>query len=303
MPAAGICTGFGGAPTIVSVEAPRIRTVRVLFSEHMADDAALGAPSSYVLTPLGVSVARAILVAIRDPIDSSAVLITVDGDMTTGVDVYNLAVTGSLTDLAGNTLAVPFDMDFSVSPSAGGVPDHEALALRRLIAQYRTQPNIESVIRLIGRRAIGVDQESANIEAFRGIDSAYGIGLDRLGRLLEMERNAYDDGAYRVILRGQILARASHGHPDEVIAVLLKLLDGGPDPTHEMHYPAAVVMESVNIPNAFGWVYAPIVRRAVKAGVQYQLLHNMPAVTIFSWDNGEWDWDGISVGGAWAEAS
>jgi hypothetical protein len=308
MPVSGSFSGSGVAPTVIGASAPTRTTIRVAFSEAVRDNVALGTPASWTLTPQGPSVARAILIVVRDPSDATAAIITVNGDLSLGVGAYIVTAVSAIVDLAGNALGSPNSASLDVNPASSNALDHETLGLRRLISQYYQKPNIEAVIRTIGARHTLVDQASGDVLAFRSIDTAYGVGLDRIGSLLELGRDSLSDASYRVRLRAVILARASQGHPDQVIRVLNTLLDGGPSPTHQQHFPAAVVMEAANIPNADGWAFAPIVRRAVPAGVQFQLLHNAPSVTLFGWDEnpsaGIWgETDNDPLGGVWAEAS
>lgn len=307
MPVTASFTGSGVAPTVVSAETDDLRTIRVHASEALRDDATLRSAASYTLTPQGASVARAVLLAAPDASDPTQVLVTVDGDLTAGVDAYEIELDAAIVDLAGNGMGSPAAVMFDVTPDASGVADHEALALRRLISQYRGQPTFEALLQLIGRRARGIDQEATNVAAYRGLDTAYGVGLDRLGVVLELARDGLDDARYRLRLRAAAQARASHGYPDELIAVLLTLLDGAVTPTVEEHYPAAVVFEAEPIPNADGWAFAALLRRAVAGGVLVQLLH-AEDVLLFGWDDdpaaGDWaESDVDTAGGQWPEAS
>lgn len=190
----------------------------------------------------------------------------------------------------------------------GATLDHCGLAIGRLISQYRGQPNIEAVLCIAGDRHTEIDRQAGLMMAFRGLDTAFGVGLDRLGLVLRWARDGLDDDTYRVRLRAAAQTRASHGRPDEVIGVLLTLLDGAVTPTHEEHYPAAVVLEAPGIPNADGWAFARMLTRAVSAGVLLQLLHHPPGETLFGWegdpDAGPWaETNDDTDGGVWAEAS
>lgn len=204
------------------------------------------------------------------------------------------------------------DLDLEVAPAlpAELVVDHCALALRRLISQYRGQPNIEAVLCLAGDRFRDLDTHAQLVLAHRGIETAFGAGLDRLGVLLRWRRDGLTDDAYRVRLRAAAQVRASRGRPDDVLGVLITLLDGAATPTAEEHYPAAVVLEVLGIPNVDGWAFARLLRRATAAGVLLQLLHEEDGVLLFGWeddadsDGGEWaESDTDTDGGVWAEAS
>lgn len=306
MPASASFAGSGVAPTVVSATNDGLRTIRVQMSEAVQANAALGTVANYTLTALGGSTARTVLAAARDARDATVIVVTVSGDLTTGASTYTIEVDG-VSDLAGNVIGGTNTATLSVDPDSGDVLDHEALALRRLISQYREQPNIESVLRIMAGRIQALDQEAANVGGFRGIDSAYGVGLDKLGALLRLARGGLSDAVYRVRLRAAAQVTASHGYPDEVLAVLVTLLDGASSPTFAEHYPAAVVLEAADIPNADGWAFTRLLLRAVAAGVQLILLHSEDD-TLLGWDGevGAGPWAEIAddpSGGLWAEAS
>jgi hypothetical protein len=296
------------APTLLSAVAIDRRTIRLTFSEAMLDSTALRTVGNYTLTPNGGSVARTLLVVTPSATDSAVVDVSVNLDLSLGVGAYTISV-ASVTDLAGNVIGTPHTASLDVLPAAGAIPDHCALAIGRLVSQYRGQAGMESILCVFGDRMQDVDQALANVGAYRGLDTAYGAQLDRIGEVLQLDRDGLTDAAYAIRLHGAALAKGSHGRPDELIAVLQTLTAGtGATIDHDEHFPAAVVMEAAGISNADGYANAEILRRAVPAGVRFILLHNRPSVTLFGWidDPGRGPWaefDNDPAAGVWMEAS
>lgn len=308
MPLTGSFTGFGADPTLASAVATERRVIRLTFSEAMLDSVDLRDAGNYTLTPNGGSVARAILVVTPSATDPAVVDVAVDGDLSLGVAAYTITA-AAVTDLAGNPIGSPDSADVDVLPSADSIPDHCALAIGRLVSQYRGQAGMEAIVCIFGDRMRDVDQALANLGAYRGLDTAYGAQLDRIGEALELPRGGISDAAYAIRLHGAAMAKGSHGRPDELIAVLETLTAGtGAAIDHDEHFPAAVVMEAAGIENADGYADAAILRRAVPAGVRFILLHNRPGVTLFGWiddpGTGPWaEFDNDPAAGIWMEAS
>lgn len=308
MPLEASAAGFGDAPSVASVVTAGLSAVIVTFSEEMADDAELRDASNYSLTPYDSRTARTVLGAA--PVDGRAdqVLLALSGPLDTGSPAYAVTVALAPADTAGNILTTPADADLDVLPTALDVPDHCALGLARLIAQYRDKAGMRAVVCILGDRLTEIDQAAQNVRAYRGLDGAYGAQLDALGEVLQLRRNGVSDGRYAQRLHGAALARGSHGRPDELIGILQVLAAGTTSVLeHEEHFPGVVLMRSDgDTAREDGRSAAQSLRSAVVAGVRLILEHSADE-TLFGFDEdpsaGPWGELDADTTPAWAEAS
>lgn len=111
MPTSLPYSGIGVDPRVISASAQSPFRVRVVFSEQMADDAALSTPGNYVLTPAGGSVARSVLTVVVPSGTTGYVTLLLDGALTPGTNNYELTVS-NVSDLAANPIDISFDSVF-----------------------------------------------------------------------------------------------------------------------------------------------------------------------------------------------
>lgn len=308
MPLVGSFSGLGIAPRLSTLEATTLRTILVTFNEAMLANAALASPASYTLTPQGPAIARSVLTALPIVGHPTQVLLTVDGDLTIGVDTYEVAIVG-VSDAAGNLIDPAFDtLLLSVPPHFSDIEDHCALALARRLAQYRGQPNIEALICLWGDRYTAVEQALQDIRAFSSLDSAYGIGLDRLGDKLGLVRHGLSDTVYRIRLRARAAVIGARGSPDELLAILTTLIAGDTvTRTLTEAYPAGVIVEAYPLTLMDGEAFALMLQDAAPAAVRLVFQHD-GGFHLFGWEEDGttfgWGEDSTDVaGGIWAEAT
>lgn len=120
MPLTGSYSGIGTAPTLVSAQPLSSTLVRIIFSEAM--DSTVLIPGNYTITEDLGSDPR--VVSYVSTINTTTYLLTLDGNLTEGVDNYNVQVS-SVYDLVGNLIDVANDdIDFSgpAVPIPGTIP-------------------------------------------------------------------------------------------------------------------------------------------------------------------------------------
>lgn len=308
MPMFASADGYGDAPTVLSVATAGLSAVVVTFSEAMADTADLRDAANYSMSPYDSRTARTVVGAAPVVGREDQVLLALSGPLDEGVPAYLVTVELAPTDAAGNVLIAPNTADLDVLPTATDVPDHCALAIARLVAQYRDKVGMRALLCIFGDFLTEVDQAGQNVRSYRGLDGAYGDQLDALGEILQLRRAGVSDASYAVRLHGAALSRASHGRPDELMGILLELTQGtGASLAHAEHFPGVVLMNAEGIPNEDGWSAARSLRLAVVAGVRMILEHSEADVTLFGFDEdpdagpfGESDGDTTPI---WAEAS
>ena len=320
MPLSGPYIGIGVAPQVTEAFADATNRVRVLFSEPMRADAALQDPASYVITPDGGSDARVVTAVSLEPTAAPTyVILVLDGDLTVGVDNYNVAVDPAIEDVAHNPIDPAHDdADFS-GDHASTTLDHCAAALARLLQQFKGRPKLEATICALTTGAQDLEQAMVDTLAFRSLGTAFGAQLDRLGETLRQPRDGLTDAAYRIILQAKVLVLSSKGHADELIAILL-LLDDGFAPsaiTYAEHHPAAYVL-TCDVPaggQLIGERFARLLREAKPTGVYYHLDFQEEDTVLFTWafvagsdaappaDSGWEEESSPGIGGVWAESS
>ncbi len=110
-------------------------------------------------------------------------------------------------------------------PDISEITNHEALALARLLQQFRAKDRIEAIVEVIGARAqlLETDFHDLIVECF--LANAVGAQLDQYGALLGLPRGTADDTRYRALLGAQVQILYSSGTPDELLAILALLAD------------------------------------------------------------------------------
>jgi hypothetical protein len=167
------------------------------------------------------------------------------------------------------------------------IPDHCAAALDRLAAQFKQKTQWETFICVFASRWDQLEQDLANILAFRSLETAYGVQLDRLGENLDEKRRGLSDDAYRALLRAKTKVIGSVGTSDELLEVLT-LLDNGFQPSQISLREDAIlsVVMTVLVPAAqltLGYLFADFLRQVKGGGVKLVLQFHELGVTQLSW--------------------
>lgn len=100
--------------------------------------------------------------------------------------------------------------------------------LRRLVQQFRGKPKIEALLQAIAAQTQALDDALEELRTERWIDSAEGAQLDGLGRILGLDRGAWDDEEFRARLRVRIRVLLADGTPESIISTLALLAEGAP---------------------------------------------------------------------------
>ena len=116
--------------------------------------------------------------------------------------------------------------EFVTPHATPDITDHCARAINRLAAQFQTKHLITTEICIWGDEVQEVEQAITDVAAYRSLDTAYGVGLDHIGALLDLPRGGLSDDVYRTRLRAKALVASSRGTPNEIEAILTMLDDG-----------------------------------------------------------------------------
>lgn len=294
--------------------------VRVIYSEPMGSGAL--DPANYTITPDGGSDARTVTgVAFDGDAPALGVILTLDGNLTPGVDNYNVAADSDVRDFAGNSIDAAYDdVDFSGTYTAPAIVSACDAGLARLLSQFGSSPLLRALICSLADPADLLAQALTDVQTYRSLDTAIGVQLDALGDLIGLLRNGDVDADYRRFLRAKVAANASHGHADELIEIL-ELLDNGFAPseiTLTEHFPATVILHAL-VPEVGGLTlgarFVEILRQAKANAVRLILEFEEDGVVLFTFDEdvgaglpappADSGWDTIgdgSEGGRWAMA-
>lgn len=275
----GAFTGVGVDPFVGYATNAGPRTIVVTASEPLADSAALRNVASYTLTPAGGSVARAIVSAAPYVGDARAVVLLVDGDLTPGPSSYTIQLDATITDVSGNGITAPDSAILNVT--SGGTVDHVALALARVITQYRTRPDLVRLIAILAARCNDLEVLITAIRQFRSLASTFGVRLDWIGELYDLPRGGMADTEYRRLLQARARAVSSVGTVEDVLEVLRAAMGGPGDESVTQHYPASFGAHVAGVSYDFGYQLARVVQVARARGVHSVLYHSAPAAALF----------------------
>lgn len=90
----------------------------------------------------------------------------------------------------------------------------------------RVQPGVTQLLRALLRGVQRIEDIAWDLLQMQILDYAEGVHLDRFGALVNEPRGALlNDGEYRAIIKGRILANNCDGAPDNLVAVGLAVCD------------------------------------------------------------------------------
>jgi hypothetical protein len=171
------------------------------------------------------------------------------------------------------------------------IKDHQTQALKRLITQYKGAALIEAIIRTGSNQIQGLETAFFDLLNQRALTTSSGQQLDRMGTILNLQRNGLSDDVYRIKLMNKVSQNISEGTPEDLINIYKILMQAESIQYLEI-YPASVVMFAVN-PNPIGEVseIRLSLDSAKPAGVEVQALSSTAPFLVFDEDA---DGEGLS---------
>lgn len=97
--------------------------------------------------------------------------------------------------------------------------DHTTTGVDRLTYKLR-QPNIEALLSLFLAKNDELESAIAEIGNIKDIDTATGIWLDYIGKIIGESRNNLDDDDYRIMIKRRISINTADGTPDKIISLI-----------------------------------------------------------------------------------
>lgn len=114
--------------------------------------------------------------------------------------------------------------------------DHVEQGLSRLPEQFKDKPNIEGILTSWLTSVQVTEDRLFDLLNFRSIDTAIGVQLDYIGKIVGCERDGSSDSEYRDRIRLQILINTSEGTPNDILEIT-SLTTNGNVVKYFPHYP------------------------------------------------------------------
>jgi hypothetical protein len=141
-----------------------------------------------------------------------------------------------------------------------------------LLSQFSNSPNILKWLDIYGSQVQHLENEWFDLLDSLGVDTAYGYGLDLIGKEVQELRQGRNDDDYRSAILTKIFINNASGTPEDVIAST-KQITGADHVYYSEQYPAGVVLEIIGVDYVSK---APIIRQTVPAAVDLIFQTNIP---------------------------
>lgn len=120
---------------------------------------------------------------------------------------------------------------------------HEAEALARLAEEFKNKDNLKALLNALTKQVQALEDVFWDLFTKRSIDTAEGVQLDVIGRILKQPRGTSpDDASYRLFLRARIRVLRSNGTPENVISVFVALMGAVGVVVYTPEFPAGFVI-------------------------------------------------------------
>lgn len=132
-----------------------------------------------------------------------------------------------------------------------------------LLSQFSNSPNILKWVEIWGDQVQELEAEWFDLIESLGVDTAYGFGLDLIGKEVQELRQGRNDVDYRNAILTKIFINNASGTPEEIISAT-KQITGATNVYYSEQYPAGVVLEIIGAEYVSK---APIIKQTVPAAV------------------------------------
>ena len=158
------------------------------------------------------------------------------------------------------------------------ISDHATTARGRLLYQFCNSPNIKAFLDAFTNRIQEFEDAFNPLVLSRNLDLAVGDVLDALGEAVGAERGGRGDDAYRVFIRGTILANTSNGTGNELIQ-LLSVMAGqdSPDVILDEYDPDTIYIRARNVAVTETAIFNDLLQRAKAAGFKLFFIYSPSA--------------------------
>lgn len=189
------------------------------------------------------------------------------------------------------------------------IPNHVVTSLKRLLEQYKNQPNLTAVISIYLQQVQDLEDSLYPLFQALNITVMEGAMLDLIGELVGKPRTTNDDAQYRILLYVKIHQNVSEGEVERVISVF-RLLTASPY-VHNINLGQGEVQVQVTNPIATQEEIDLIYREAEKVladGVRLGVILYADPDEAFAYDGADapaaclgYDDGTMTVGGMYAD--
>jgi hypothetical protein len=117
---------------------------------------------------------------------------------------------------------------------------HVTDGLKRLLWQFRDQPNIRAIVQSYLEEIQELEDVLYSLIVERYVQTAVGVQLDGIGRVVGEPRQNRTDTDYRVAVIGRIARNKAHSRIEDILALFLLLL-----PTHTFELIEGITAEFI----------------------------------------------------------
>jgi len=175
------------------------------------------------------------------------------------------------------------------------ITDHADRGVDLLITQYRELPRFEELLRVLLEEVQIAEDLAWKALTGRMVDTAVGVQLDTIGRIVGQPRVSDDDEKFRLYVKARIAVNSADGTPDDVQAVAELLLEGRPWEFREL-YPATIIVDTEQL-TEHADIIAGLIRLARSSGVAFSLhFSEEPSSESFTFAEGDGEEDDEALG-------
>lgn len=150
---------------------------------------------------------------------------------------------------------------------------HVARALARLPQQFRGKAKIEALLSALASPAQDLENALWDLLTLRGVMTASGVWLDKLGALVGQARGGLSDAAYRLYIRARVATNRSRGTVADLIAIANLILNSSTSLVTIETVPGAVGVVVIRVSSyatddATAAILISFLRDAVDGGVR-----------------------------------
>jgi len=153
------------------------------------------------------------------------------------------------------------------------IDTHVADARARLLSQFADSPKLQGLLQSFTEQIQDISNANYDLYTKRWLSSATGVTLDRLGAMVNVEREGLDDDNYRVKIIGEINNQFSSGSNNDIITTA-KNVTGASLVIFIEEFPATFILDCRGVDNA-SLADVPRLKRIIEkskpAGVKFGL--------------------------------
>jgi len=155
-------------------------------------------------------------------------------------------------------------------------------ARSNFIDAFKGKPNIQALLDAYIQQVQEIENALFQLLENRTLETAVGVQLDNLGRLIGQARGELSDADYRILLRARILANKSNGTIDDIVEMLQIATSGSSVGLQEFE-PAAMIITLTSFGSSNAVLLANLIADARPAGVGTDFVYP-PSGAAFQYD-------------------